>query len=573
MNSSSLLLGLVIALELSASVFAQNRPPPIAVEKGVPTTAKLPVARNPELIVASQRLQSSFGIGIKLGLGNDPAVAKIYDITPIETEHVANALSMLEWINAELKRYPEGFLRKFGSKNLVLANAYISKASKRALTPYSPTFIAHKNSSSIFVTVPTTMTATTEALGRGSIHSTLFSYLLEDVKAPESPIGLSHWKTLESDDSAQETESAKRLTKASNSREGLYKIMWDPSDFAELNTLAKTDARLKQRIEVVQDFLRTLDPQFNQAYWTALGTIPEHQRIVCLNDLADTHSNDQIKADATIQNDIRTLEKQWGFKVLWEPGSAAPPMPSKVRLEYSYFTDKKLPQLKEFIHMIRDELQMYPAEITQRLNIKNLFILDDFNFRGAGVAGQGMSWLPQVSFAYGLHGFDTTKTTSMDFLRRTIHHEVLHLMDKEFSKEGGPMYGEAWESLNETGFVYKISRINAVVSNTPTTPTAPTQAAFYKDNTKWQGFAEPYGMNIATDDRATLYGRLMTARLADGGKGDQPFLERLETDRFLKAKAARMNEFFQLLKRDFSISPSSPLYARFQSAFPPGNTH
>lgn len=135
------------------------------------------------------------------------------------------------------------------------------------------------------------------------------------------------------------------------------------------------------------------------------------------------------------------------------------------------------------------------------------------------------------------------------------------------------MYGEAWESLNETGFVYKISRLNAVVSNTPTTPTAPTQAAFYKDNTKWQGFAEPYGMNIATDDRATLYGRLMTARLADGGKGDQPFLERLETDRFLKAKAARMNEFFQLLKRDFSISPSSPLYARFQSAFPPGNTH
>jgi len=568
MNCSSLPPGLAIVLVLSASVFAQKAPPPIAGVKDVQTTAEISVARSPELIEASQRLQASFGIGLKLGLGKDPEVAKVYDVTPMKAAHVVNALSMLDWIEAELKRYPEGFLKKFGSKYLVLANAYISKAAKAAKgasTPYSPIFIAHKNSGSIFVTIPTTMTAATEALGRGAIHTTLFSYLLEDVKAPESSIALLHWKTLESDDSALETESAKRLTKASNSREGLYRIIWDPSDFAELKTLAETDARLKQRIEIVQNFLHTLDPQFNQAYWSALGTIPEHQRIVCLNDLTDTHSNDQIKADATIQNDIRMLEKQWGFKVLWEPGSAAPPMPSKVRLEYSYFTDKKLQKFKEFIQMIREELQMYPVEITQRLNLKNLFILDDFNFRGAGVAGQGMNWLPQASFAYGLHGFDPSKTTSMDFLRRTIHHEVLHLMDKEFSKEGGPIYGEAWESLNEKGFVYKISRLNAAVSNTPTsTP----QTAFYKPNTKWQGFAEPYGMNIATDDRATLYGRLMTARLADEGKGDQPFLERLGSDKFLKGKAARMSEFFQLLQRDLAIPPSSPLYERFQSVFP-----
>jgi len=570
MNCLRLPLVLAIALALSSSVFGQKAPPPSPGEKDLRTTAEVPVERNPELIAASQRLQASFGIGLKLGLGNDPQVAKVYDITRMKAEHVANALSMLAWIDAELKRYPAGFLKKYGSKNFVLANAYISKANKGTPTPYSPTFIADKNSGSIFVTVPTTLTPTTEVLGRGYLHYTLFSYLLADVKAPESPMALAHWKTLESDDSALETEAAKRLTKASNSREGLYKAMWDPFDFAELNALAKTDARLKQRIELVQNFLRTLDPQFNQAYWSALETIPEHQRTVCLNDLTDTHSIDQIKGDATIQSDLRTLEIQWGFKVLWEPGSPAPPMPSKVRLEYSYFTDKKLPQFKEFIHMIREELQMYPVEITKQLNVKNLYLLDDFNFRGAGVAGQGMSWLPQVSFAYGLHGFDTAKTTSMDFLRRTIHHEVLHLMDKQFSKEGGPIYAEAWESLNEKGFVYKISRINAVASSVPTAPAAPTQTTYYKDNTKWQGFAEPYGMNIATDDRATLYGRLMTARLADAGKGDQLFLERLGTDKFLKAKAERMSEFFQLLKRDLAIPASSPLYSRFESVFPSG---
>ena len=123
MSCSSLPLGLVIALKLSVSLLAQTTPLPIAVEKSVPTIPEVPVARNPELIAASERLQSSFGVIIKLGLGTDPAVSAVYDVTPIKAEHVANALLMLEWITAELKRYPEGFLKKFGSKNLVLANA------------------------------------------------------------------------------------------------------------------------------------------------------------------------------------------------------------------------------------------------------------------------------------------------------------------------------------------------------------------------------------------------------------------------------------------------------------------
>lgn len=56
------------------------------------------------------------------------------------------------------------------------------------------------------------------------------------------------WKTLESDDSKLETESAKRLTKASNTREGLYKMLWEPFEFGELTTLAKTDAKLKKQL-------------------------------------------------------------------------------------------------------------------------------------------------------------------------------------------------------------------------------------------------------------------------------------------------------------------------------------
>jgi hypothetical protein len=519
------------------------------------------VEQDGKFVEVAQRFQTGFGLSVKLAKVDDPVFAKNQVVTVLKPEQLDHALQILTWVEAELKRYPAGFIQKHGSKNLVLANAYISKSAKGPAVTYSPTFIADRGSDSILVTVPTTMTPSVEVLGRGYIHRTLFNDLLADVTSPDSPLTHAKWKTLESDDSKLETESAKRLTKTSNAREGLYQVLWDAWEFNELLTLAKTDAKLKQRIDLVKAWMTSLDPQFNEAFWSVLATIPEHQRTICLNDLTGTQSNAKIKADPEIQSDISKLEKQWGFKVLWEPGSPAPPMPVKVRLEYSYFTDKKLNEFRAFIRMCREQLEIYPEQITKRLNVKNLYMLDTFNFRGSGVAGQGMSWLPQASFAYGLRTFDPAKTASMDFLRRTIHHEVLHLMDREFSKEGGPIYGTNWDSLNQEGFHYKVG--------SPGAASSPSQLRFYKDNTKWQGFAEPYGMNIATDDRATLYARLMTARVADEGRGDQPFLGKLKTDKILKAKADRLIEFFQLLKRDLAIPVESPFYSRLEGVFHP----
>ncbi|MCF7789242.1 MAG: hypothetical protein K9N47_24180 [Prosthecobacter sp.] len=514
------------------------------------------IEQDPRLIAVAQRFQSGQGIIVQPAPVGDAVVARIYNVTPLQAEHLDNAVQILTWVEEELKRYPAGFVQKHGPKHLMLANAFHSKSAKATAPLYSPTFIADKNSGSILVTVPATLTPTTEALGRGQLHYTLFSLLLPDVKSTDSPLSMEHWKILLSDDAAGETESAKRLTKASNSRESLYKMMWEPFEFGELTTLAKTDARLQQRMDLVQSFIHSLDPQFDATFWAALAVIPEHQRTLCLNDLTDVHSTDQIKADTEIQSDIRALERQWGFKVLWEPGSPAPPMPAKVRLEYSYFTDKKLREFKLYIRMLRENLALYPVQITQRLNVQHLYLLDTFTFRGAGVAGQGMNWLPRPSFAYGMRTLDPAKIASLDFFRRTIHHEVLHLIDKEFSKEGGPIYGTRWDSLNQEGFHYKIGSPGGAAS--------PSQLRFYKDNAKWQGFAEPYGMNIATDDRATLYARLMTAHVADEGRGDQPFLARLKTDTILKAKADRLIEFFQMLKSDLAIPSESSLDSKLQ---------
>jgi hypothetical protein len=513
----------------------------------------------PKFNSVAQRLQSDFGLSLKLAQIDDSLFAKNYVVSPLKVEHLDHALQILSWMEAELKRYPAGFVKKHSPKNLVLANAYISKTAKGAAQTYSPTLISEKVSDSILVTVPTTMTPSIEVLGRGYLHQILFTNILENVKGADSRIHLAHWKTLESDDLKLESIPAKSLLKSSNRREGLYKTLWDAWEFNELSNIAKTDPKTKQRIDLMKGLMTSVDSQFDEAFWTALAVVPEDQRTICLNDLTDTQSNARIKADAEIQSDISKLETQWGFKVLWEPGSAAPPMPVKVRLEYSYFTDKKFTEFKAFLRMCREQLEIYPESITKRLNVKNLYMLDTFNFRGAGVAGQGMSWLPQVSFAYGLRSFDPAIVKSMDFLRRTIHHELLHLMDRQFSKDGGPIYGSNWDSLNQNGFHYKIGSPGGLNS--------PSKLRFFKDNTKWQGFAEPYGMNIATDDRATLYGRIMTAHLADEGRGDQPFLDQLKSDPILKAKSDRLIAFFRSLTQELNIPVPNPWSTRLEGIF------
>jgi hypothetical protein len=74
-------------------------------------------------------------------------------------------------------------------------------------------------------------------------------------------------------------------------------------------------------------------------------------------------------------------------------------------------------------------------------------------------------------------------------------------------------------------------------------------------------------MNIATEDRATIYARLMTARLADEGRGDQPFLEKLKTDPILKAKADVIITFFKSLSDDLTISMPNPWYSQLEKSY------
>ena len=505
-------------------------------------TAAEPIPAGQQLADLKGRFKAQYDIEIESAQTDDKALSASYDVTPVTDANLASTLKVLGWVEDELKRYPAGFLKHHGPRNLVLAEAFLPKRSAAGVTPLSPSSFEFKAADAIALTVPAKPTAVQEFFKGRHIHQTLIGFLLLDHKAPADPISFDAWKKLPKAATASTSPIGKRLAGA-DSRAALFGLLWDPFEHLDLIAEAKVDASVAQKLAVMKDFLATQDKGFDQAFFNQLTIIPESQRTVCTNDLTDLTSVDLIKKDAEIQADLRLIEKKWGITVLWAPGSPAPPMPAKVRLVYSYFTDKKIVQFKAFVRMLRDELDMYPDAIVSRLGFGNIYILDEFTFRDVKLAGQSFSWIPKPALAYGLNSFKPEDANSRAFFSRTTHHEVFHALERRFTDAAGRLVGPTWNTLNEPGFKYRIG---------PDSVSAEGQPTHTKDNAGRKGFAEPYGMNIATDDRATIYGRMMVA--------DQVFYARLATDPILLAKTKRIQEFFGNIRQEFSIPASNPLY-------------
>ncbi len=501
-----------------------------------------PIPAGQQLADLKGRFKAQYDIEIRTAQADDKALSASYDVTPVADANLAGTVRVLGWVEEELKRYPVGFLKHHGPRQLLLGESFLSKRSTSGVTPTSPSSFDFKAAEAIALTVPAKLTAVQEFFKGRHIHQTLIGFLLQDHKAPADPISFEAWKKLTKPATASTTPIGKRLAGA-DSRAALFGLLWDPFEHLDLIAEAKADASVAQKLAVMKDFLATQDKGFDQAFFEQLTIIPESQRIVCTNDLTNLGSVDQIKKDPEIQADLRLIEKKWGITVLWAPGSPAPPMPAKVRLVYSYFTDKKIVQFKAFVRMLREELDMYPDAIVSRLGFGNIYILDEFTYRDVKLAGQSFSWIPKPAVAYGLNSFKPDDVASRAFFSRTTHHEVFHAMERQFTRSGSPLFGPTWDALNEDGFRYRIG---------PNSVSAEGQPTHTKDNKGRKGFAEPYGMNIATDDRATMYARMMVA--------DQVFYGRLATDPILLAKTNRLQEFFRNVRQELSIPASSPLY-------------
>ena len=144
-------LAIAAALALAASALAQTPGTAQAEEESGHAISSASIEQDPKFAAAVQRFQTSFGATLKLACSDDAVFAKNYIVTALKPKHFDNTLQILTWMESELNRYPAGFVKKHGPKNLVLANAYISKTAKGNTLAYSPTFIVKSFPSPIFI--------------------------------------------------------------------------------------------------------------------------------------------------------------------------------------------------------------------------------------------------------------------------------------------------------------------------------------------------------------------------------------------------------------------------------------
>ncbi len=190
-----------------------------------------------------------------------------------------------------------------------------------------------------------------------------------------------------------------------------------------------------------------------------------------------------------------------------------------------------------YIPLFAQEFGFYPPLLVRRMQLRRIVLCGGIFFstqphpwfvwfsRRLGLKKEPLS-LVNERFG-GLPGFDhdcyfdvTGVGEDEEYIRKTIHHELYHIVQqRQFGSSGDP----GWSALNRPGFTYGPGGMAS--RRDPTFWVTPTE--------EWgNGFLNHYSMSAPEEDQAEIFAHLLTepARVA----------ERIRTDDILRKKVERL---------------------------------
>lgn len=191
----------------------------------------------------------------------------------------------------------------------------------------------------------------------------------------------------------------------------------------------------------------------------------------------------------------------------------------------SYVTDFTFDDYLSGVQILREEMEKYPPDYIRDC-CDMVYLANDLKLRGKSVLGFVNRGNKNAFLNFG---------TTTQNLRRTIHHELFHLADNEEIEQGFSFrfgrhrYGlyreniainEEWREINREGDF------------------SGYQGELFADYgvDEISGFAGPYGLKNAHEDRATVAELMMTEPLAAKQRG--------ESDMILHEKMLRIARLF-----------------------------
>jgi hypothetical protein len=160
-------------------------------------------------------------------------------------------------------------------------------------------------------------------------------------------------------------------------------------------------------------------------------------------------------------------------------------------------SDDKL--LNAYLMLLKEEYQKYPSSFMKAIGLKQILLVKKLSYRG-----QLRAAIPDMYNEKLYFSIDSLSDRPRDvlYVRHIIHHEIYHMLEEQVY--GTPYYQDpAWQKLNDPKFKYgaggKYYRSRESL------------AKLAKTN-PYQGFVSNYAMSGIEEDKAEVYGYLMTVQ-------------------------------------------------------------
>ena len=158
----------------------------------------------------------------------------------------------------------------------------------------------------------------------------------------------------------------------------------------------------------------------------------------------------------------------------------------KIRYEEASFS-----QVERYVLLLKSELLIYPDDIIKKAKIEKIILCRNLSMNGnkeAGVAG----------YDHGTIYVDVEDgSDSPEYQKLNIHHEIFHMVDYQDDFE---IYSDnAWESLNQNGFVYTNQRNREKINKNILDR---YQQSFFSEE---KGFLLSHSMTGVEEDKAVMY--------------------------------------------------------------------
>lgn len=280
-------------------------------------------------------------------------------------------------------------------------------------------------------------------------------------------------------------------------------------------------ADIQAILAVIADQKNTINPSLAGPYTSLVA-----KRFVA------TSMAEQLAKATTIDSAQLALQQfvaQYDLKV--QILSVEPSYYAKKYNTYSLLEQNDLDALKKFGRMFIDEWAKYPKTWVSTTQLKSIVIVKNLN-----VANTYRAAMPD-SVGDALY-YDVKYANDEDYMREVIHHEYNHLFTYNITGQPGNV-DPAWLALNAPGFKY---------GNGGATCYQPKNTCLTGVHTV-QGFVSGYATSGIDEDKAELYGYLMTTKnyrqLMGWLSSDQVLAKKVEAYKtFIRQHAAQMNDAY-----------------------------